>query len=297
MNILVTGADGQLGRMLAKASSISADEYIYTDVRPDAERGILGLDITDSAAVESFLSAGNIDVIVNCASYTAVDKAEEDAEKADLINNIAVASLAECARRHDAVLIHISSDYVFDGKASVPYTEESPLSPLSVYGKTKADSEKAVMASGCRYIIFRTSWLYCLEGKNFVKRILEKSAESPQLKVIFDQVGTPTYAPDLAGMIFHIIENRMLDKTGLYNYSNEGVCSWYDFAAAICRGFGYLCDVRPCRTEDFPSKVRRPSYSVLDKSLFKTTFGCEIPHWEDSLAVAVADYMKLMSNK
>ena len=292
MNILVTGADGQLGRMLAKASSMSADEYIYTDVRPDAERGILGLDITDSAAVESFLSAGNIDVIVNCASYTAVDKAEEEAEKADLINNMAVASLAECARRHDAVLIHISSDYVFDGKASVPYTEESPLSPLSVYGKTKADSEKAVIGSGCRHIIFRTSWLYCLEGKNFVKRILEKSAESPQLKVIFDQVGTPTYAPDLAGMIFHIIENRMLDKTGLYNYSNEGVCSWYDFAHEICFQSGHLCDVLPCHTEDYPRVAARPHYSVLDKTKVKSVFGIEIPHWKDSLAI----FMNEMNN-
>lgn len=292
MNILVTGADGQLGRMLAKASSMSADEYIYTDVRPDAERGILGLDITDSAAVESFLSAGNIDVIVNCASYTAVDKAEEDAEKADLINNMAVASLAECARRHDAVLIHISSDYVFDGKASVPYTEESPLSPLSVYGKTKADSEKAVIGSGCRHIIFRTSWLYCLEGKNFVKRILEKSAESPQLKVIFDQVGTPTYAPDLAGMIFHIIENRMLDKTGLYNYSNEGVCSWYDFAHEICLQSGHLCDVLPCHTDDYPRVAARPHYSVLDKTKVKSMFGIEIPHWKDSLAI----FMNEMNN-
>lgn len=292
MKVLITGANGQLGRMLAKASAGTVNEYIFTDLESDEARGILSLDMTDSAAVEAFVGERQIDVIVNCASYTAVDMAEDEATQADLINNAAVASLADCAKKHNAVLIHISSDYVFDGTSNIPYTEDSPLSPLSVYGKTKADSEKAVMASGCRYIIFRTSWLYSTEGKNFVRRILEKSAEMPELKVIFDQVGSPTYAPDLASLICHVIEENLLDRTGLYNYSNEGVCSWYDFAYEICLQAGHLCDIRPCHTADYPRKASRPHFSVLDKTKVKDTFSIEIPHWKDSLMV----FMNEMNN-
>lgn len=277
MNILVTGADGQLGRSLARIVNDSVDRYLFTD--------LAGLDIVDTDAVEAYVRENSIDVIVNCASYTAVDKAEDEPEKADLVNNRAVAGMAEVAKRNEAVLIHISTDYVFDGCACTPYKDDAETSPLSVYGRTKADSERAVVESGCRYIIFRTSWLYADEGSNFVRKILEKSAENPVLDVIFDQIGTPTYASDLADLIFYVIEERKLDNTGIYNYSNEGVCSWYDFAKEICHQAGHLCDIRPCHTEDYPSKARRPHFSVLDKTKVKKTFGIEIPHWKESLTV------------
>ena len=287
MNILVTGAKGQLGRMIAKASSGSSNDYFFTDLEFDHDAGILPLSITDHDAADAFVSENGIEVIVNCASYTAVDQAESDPDTADLINNRAVASLADIALKRNALLIHISSDYVFDGTASRPYTEDVPTSPLSVYGKTKADSERVVMESGCRYMIFRTSWLYCKEGKNFVKRILEKGSQMPQLKVISDQIGSPTHAEDLAELICHVIEEDMLDKTGLYNYSNEGVCSWYDFAHEICTQAGYLCDVQPCHTEDYPRIAMRPHFSVLDKTKVKETFDVVIPHWKDALTICL----------
>ena len=287
MNILVTGAKGQLGRMIAKVSSASSHNYFFTDLHLDYEAGILPLSITDHDAVDAFVVENNIDVIVNCASYTAVDQAENDPDAADLINNRAVASLAGIALERNSLLIHISSDYVFDGTASRPYTEDAPTSPLSVYGRTKADSERAVLESGCRHIIFRTSWLYCTEGKNFVKRILEKGAQMPQLKVISDQIGSPTHAEDLAWLICHVIEEDMLDRTGLYNYSNEGVCSWYDFAHEICSQAGYTCDVQPCHTDEYPRVAMRPHYSVLDKTKVKETFGVEIPHWKDALRLCM----------
>ena len=287
MNILVTGANGQLGRMIAKVSSDSSNNYFFTDLHLDYEAGILPLSITDHDAVDAFVVENNIDVIVNCASYTAVDQAENDSDAADLINNRAVASLAGIALERNSLLIHISSDYVFDGTASRPYTEDAPTSPLSVYGRTKADSERAVLESGCRHIIFRTSWLYCTEGKNFVKRILEKGAQMSQLKVISDQIGSPTHAEDLAWLICHVIEEDMLDRTGLYNYSNEGVCSWYDFAHEICSQAGYTCDVQPCHTDEYPRVAMRPHYSVLDKTKVKETFGVEIPHWKDALRLCM----------
>ena len=281
MNILITGATGQLGRAMVKASQGSDNKYIFCDRQ--------NLDITDEVAVESFLQTQGIDVIVNCASYTAVDKAEDEQETAELINTRAVAAMAEIARKHDAVLIHISTDYVFDGKACVAYTEEAPTAPLNVYGRTKADAERAVLESGCRHIILRTSWLYGVDGDNFVKRIIEKSAENPVLKVISDQIGTPTFVEDLAGLISLIIEENMLDHTGIYNYSNEGVCSWYDFAHEICAQVGHLCDVLPCHTDEYPRKAVRPHFSVLDKSKVKKTFGIEIPHWKDSLSLCIRE--------
>ena len=281
MNILVTGAAGQLGRAMVKAAQGSDNKYIFCDRQ--------NLDISNETAVESFVQTQNIDVIVNCASYTAVDKAEDEQETAELINTRAVAAMAEIARKHDAVLIHISTDYVFDGKACVAYTEEAPTAPLNVYGRTKADAERAVLESGCRHIILRTSWLYGVEGDNFVKRIIEKSAENPVLKVISDQIGTPTFVEDLAGLISLIIEENMLDRTGIYNYSNEGVCSWYDFAHEICAQAGHLCDVLPCHTNEYPRKAVRPHFSVLDKSKVKKTFGIEIPHWKDSLSLCIRE--------
>lgn len=207
MNILVTGATGQLGKTIANAVQDCSNRYFFCDVQE--------LDITDAQAVEEYVKQNGINVIVNCASYTAVDKAEDEAEIADAVNHKAVAAMAKVAKDNDAVLIHISTDYVFDGTACVAYTEDSQMNPLSVYGRTKADSERAVAESGCRYIILRTSWLYGTEGSNFVKRIIEKSAENPVLKVISDQIGTPTYAEDLAGLIISIIEDDMLDRTGI----------------------------------------------------------------------------------
>lgn len=277
MNILITGSDGQLGRSIAKVAEGSADNYLFTDIDV--------LDITDAAAIETFVKGNAVDVIVNCASYTAVDKAEDEQERADLINNRAVSEMARIAKENDVVLIHISTDYVFDGKSYIPYGDDDATSPLNVYGRTKADSERAVRESGCRHIIFRTSWLYGEEGSNFVKRIIEKSAEQPVLNVIFDQIGTPTYAGDLAELIFQIIEDRRLDNDGTYNYSNEGVCSWYDFAKEICDQSGNLCDIFPCHTSEYPRKAERPHFSVMDKTKVKKTFGIEIPHWKDSLTV------------
>ena len=275
MNILVTGANGQLGMEMRSVSSGSSDHYIFTDV---AE-----LDITDDSAVERMMGDGHIDVIVNCAAYTNVDKAEEDEATADLLNHRAVEILASAALRHDATLIHISTDYVFDGNSCVPYREEDPTAPTGAYGRTKLAGETAILASGCRYLIFRTSWLYSPYGKNFVKTMMHLTSEKDSLKVVFDQVGTPTYAGDLAALIHKVITDRQLDQQGIYHYSNEGVCSWYDFAVEICRQCGNICDIRPCHSDEFPSKVKRPSYSVLDKTKVKSVFRATIPHWRQSL--------------
>lgn len=275
MNILVTGANGQLGTEMRSVSSESSDRYIFTDI---AE-----LDITDSEAVDKLVTSENIDIIVNCAAYTNVDKAEEDEATADLINHRAVAILASAALRHDATLIHISTDYVFDGSSCIPYREDAPTAPTGAYGRTKLAGETAILASGCRYLIFRTSWLYSPYGKNFVKTMMRLTSEKDSLKVVFDQVGTPTYAGDLAALIHKVITERLLDRQGIYHYSNEGVCSWYDFAVEICRICGNACDIRPCHSEEFPSKVKRPNYSVLDKTKVKNTFGVNIPNWKDSL--------------
>ncbi len=291
MNILITGAGGQLGRTLKDVSAGYGHECIFTDLIGGED--IFSLDVTDADAVVRFMDLHGVEAVINCAGYTDVNRAESDEEKARLINAEAAGILAAAAKENDAVLIHISTDYVFDGKANTPYAEKDEPSPLSAYGRTKLEGEKAVTESGCRYIILRTAWLYSPYGKNFFKTIEAKASDCPSLNVVIDQVGTPTYAYDLARAIFRIIDEDKLDNVGIYHYSNEGVCSWYDFARAINRGFGYLCDVRPCRSSDFPSPVERPSYSVLDKSLFKRTFGCEIPHWEDSLNLCILEYQNI----
>lgn len=260
---------------MRSVSSGSSDHYIFTDV---AE-----LDITDDSAVERMMGDGHIDVIVNCAAYTNVDKAEEDEATADLLNHRAVGILASAALRHDATLIHISTDYVFDGSSCIPYREDAPTAPIGAYGRTKLAGETAILASGCRYLIFRTSWLYSPYGKNFVKTMMHLTSEKDSLKVVFDQVGTPTYAGDLAALIHKVITDRQLDQQGIYHYSNEGVCSWYDFAVEICRQCGNVCDIRPCHSDEFPSKVKRPHYSVLDKMKVKSVFRTAIPHWRQSL--------------
>ena len=276
MTILVTGGNGQLGSALRLASAESSHRYVFTDV---AE-----LDITSPEAVEAFFEREKVDVVVNCAAYTAVDLAEENEAQADLINHRAVALLAEACKRHNATLIHISTDYIFSGEADAPYKEDAEPSPLGVYGRTKLAGERAVAESGCRYIILRTAWLYSELGRNFFKTMQSLTASRPERKVVADQTGTPTYAGDLAKAVTYIINSEQLGKCGIYHYTNEGVCSWYDFACEIARLSGHTdCKVKPCTTEEYPTKARRPRYSVLDKSKFIATFGLAIPEWRDSL--------------
>ncbi len=275
MNVLVTGANGQLGTEIRNASVGKADKYFFTDI---AE-----LDITNYCAVEEFLKSCNIDVVVNCAAYTNVDRAEDDYDTADLINNVAVANLAGACEKTGATLIHISTDYVFKGDRNIPYKEDCATDPTGVYGKTKLAGENAIKSSGCKFLIFRTAWLYSPYGNNFVKTMRRLTAEKSSLNVVFDQVGTPTYAADLASAIVGIIENRQTDRTGIYHFSNEGVCSWFDFAKEISELSGNRCDIRPCHSYEYPSKVVRPHFSVLDKTKYKTTFGINVPYWKDSL--------------
>lgn len=277
--ILVTGADGQLGREMQIASRSSRNRFIFTDIAGEYER----LDITDQQAIADIVRENHVNVIVNCAAYTNVDKAETDPETANLLNNIAAGNLADAMKAVNGTLIHISTDYVFQGDRNIPCREDWPTEPLGVYGKTKLAGEKSIEATGCASIIIRTAWLYSPFGKNFVKTMRDLTSSRESLKVVFDQVGTPTYAGDLAETICRIIENGQLDKTGIYHFSNEGVCSWFDFAKAICEMSGNTCDIRPCHSDEFPSPVARPHFSVLDKTKIKQTFGIRIPYWTDSL--------------
>lgn len=278
MNILITGANGQLGNAMRLASRHSKDNYIFTDV---AE-----LDITDAAAVARMVRDNDVNVVVNCAAYTNVDRAEDDADFAELLNATAARNLADAVKANDGTLIHISTDYVFGGNTgNTPRGENEPANPTGVYGVTKLHGEQQIAESGVKALIIRTAWLYSEVGKNFVKTMLNLTATKPELKVVFDQAGTPTYAQDLADAIFDIIENRkMAGNEGVYHYSNEGVCSWYDFTKMIAEMAGNTgCDIQPCHSDEFPSKVVRPSYSVLDKTKFKETFGLRIPYWTASL--------------
>ncbi|MGL4332346.1 MAG: dTDP-4-dehydrorhamnose reductase, partial [Bacteroidales bacterium] len=250
--------------------------YFFTDVTE--------LDITNRDSVKTFVSDNQIKVIVNCAAYTAVDKAEDDQQLCDLINHLAAKNLAEVAKEFKATLIHVSTDYVFDGTKNTPYTEEDTTTPLGVYGVTKLSGERAIENSGCDYLILRTSWLYSSFGNNFAKTIQRLSSERDNLNVVFDQVGTPTYAADLAALIFQIIEKQQYtDNNGVYHFSNEGVCSWYDFAVEIANLSGNNCNIQPCHSSEFPAKVTRPNFSVLDKTKVKKTFAISIPHWKDGL--------------
>lgn len=281
MNILVTGANGQLGNEIRRRSVGCNHHFTFTDV---AE-----LDITDAAAVLEMASNTKAEFIINCAAYTNVDKAEDDEQTAHLINCTATANLAAAAKQVGATLIHVSTDYVFDGCGCTPYTEEAAVAPTGAYGRTKLAGEQAVAESGCKHIIIRTAWLYSPFGRNFVKTMRTLTAERELLQVVFDQVGSPTYAGDLADAILHIVEGGTREAYGTYHYSNEGVCSWYDFAKEICEMSGNVCDIRPCHSDEFPSKVARPHYSVLDKTKIKTTFGISIPHWKESLAVCIKE--------
>ena len=279
MNILITGANGQLGHEMQRVAKESNDNYIFTDVA----EGYENLDITDLEAIRKMVKANNIEIIVNCAAYTNVNRAESDFDTANLINNTAAGNLATAMKEVEGTLIHVSTDYVFHGDRNIPCREDWPTNPLGVYGKTKLAGEKAIEATGCQHIILRTAWLYSQWGKNFVKTMQSLTASKDSLKVVFDQVGTPTFAGDLADAIAHIINTRQLDKTGIYHFSNEGVCSWFDFAKIICELSGNTCDIQPCYSEEFPSPVKRPHFSVLDKSKLKSTFGIRVPYWTDSL--------------
>lgn len=276
-NILVTGTNGQLGSELRKIGFTNLDEVFFTDVDE--------LDITNYAAVEKFIKENDIDTIINCAAYTAVDRAEDDPETAAQINTLAVANLAKAAQKEDSLLIHISTDYVFDGTATEPYTEKTKTCPSSVYGKTKLAGEKAILQSGCFYIIIRTAWLYSAFGNNFVKTILRLADERAEIRVVDDQVGSPTYAEDLARAITCIMDNdERIEYEGIYHFTDEGSCSWYEFASEIVRLSGKDCKVIPVPTAEYPTKAKRPAYSVLDKTKIRKTFGVDTPDWKESLA-------------
>lgn len=286
MKILVTGANGQLGMSLRRAfakaqNDLKNPQVIFTDVEE--------LDITDLAAVRRMVAQEQVDSIVNCAAYTNVDAAEDNPELAELLNAKAVENLAVAMKEADGLLLHISTDYVFGAETlNTPIPETQHPAPLGVYGRTKLQGEEAIFRSGVRYIILRTAWLYSEFGKNFVKTMLRLTAEKPNLKVVFDQVGTPTYAGDLAEAIVAIFHSERSEESRIYHYTNEGVCSWFDFAKAIAACAGHTaCDIQPCHSNEFPSKVHRPAYSVLDKSLVKASFGLQIPYWLDSLRLCV----------
>ena len=283
MNILVTGANGQLGTEIRNLSEGMGHHFIFSDVNEVPGCETVYLDITNLDAIRIVCRSENVHVIINCAAYTDVAKAEDDIDFAALLNHTAPGHLAQAAREIGATMIHISTDYVFHGDASIPYREDDEPHPLGVYGVTKLQGEEAVRQSGCKYLIFRTAWLYSPSGKNFVKTVRRLTAEKPEMKCVFDQVGTPTYAADLAALILKVIADGRLDATGTYHFTNEGVISWYDFAKAIASLSGHVCDIRPCHSDEFPSKAERPHFSVLDKTKVKETFGVEIPYWLDSL--------------
>lgn len=308
MNILVTGANGQLGNEMRILAKKSADKYVFTDVVDASEESIAMLkklacddintdteylDITNLDAIREIVCREKIEAIVNCAAWTNVDGAE-DPEKYTIVeklNATAPENLAKAMKEVNGLLVHISTDYVFGGDPyNTPCKEDQKGTPTGVYGLTKLHGEQKIQAVGCNHVILRTAWLYSEFGKNFVKTMLNLTATKPQLKVVFDQVGTPTYAFDLAAVIFDIIENRKFDEnSGIYHYSNEGVCSWYDFTKMIAEYAEHTgCDIQPCHSDEFPSPVRRPAYSVLDKTKIKDTFGIKIPYWTDSLRQCIA---------
>lgn len=285
MRILVTGAEGQLGKSLRTV--LSGADAVFTDIVEGP--GTLPLDITDLAAVRSLAEAQGIDTIVNCAAYTDVEGAEEHPEQAERLNAGAVENLAQVMKERNGLLLHISTDYVFGADAgNTPRREDEEGTPAGVYGRSKLHGEEAVRRTGCRYVILRTAWLYSEYGKNFVKTMLRLLAGQKTVKVVFDQAGTPTYAGDLARAVATVLAAADTVPDGIYHYSNEGVCSWYDFAEAIAEYAGLTdCRIEACHSDEFPSKVRRPAYSVLDKSKFKARFGATVPYWRDSLKTCV----------
>ncbi|MBR5327511.1 MAG: dTDP-4-dehydrorhamnose reductase [Paludibacteraceae bacterium] len=294
MNILVTGANGQLGNEIRIVAKNSCDRYIYTDVIEVEGIETTLLDITSIDAVRNIVNEYDVNCIINCAAYTNVDKAETDEVLCELLNAKAVENLALAMKEVDGLLVHVSTDYVFGGDPyNTPCKEEQKGTPTGVYGRTKLQGEENILATGCKHVIIRTAWLYSEFGKNFVKTMLHLTSTKPQLRVAFDQAGTPTYAYDLARAIHEIVSQRKYEgNDGIYHYSNEGVCSWYDFTKVIAEYVGHTnCDIQPCHSEEFPSPVKRPAYSVLDKTKIKQTFGVKVPYWIDSLKVCL-DHLK-----
>lgn len=292
MNILVTGANGQLGNEIQIASEKSADNYIFTDVC----EGYKHLDITDLEAVRQEVRNNKIKCIINCAAWTNVDKAETAGAIVETLNATAPENLAIAMKEAGGLLVHISTDYVFGAEPyNKPCKEDQKGTPTGVYGMTKLQGERKIIASGADHIIIRTAWLYSEYGRNFLKTMLNLTATKPQLKVVFDQCGTPTYAGDLAEAIVYIVENRKYEgHSGVYHYSNEGVCSWYDFTKMIAEMAGNTsCEILPCHSEEFPSPVVRPAYSVLDKTKIKETFNIKIPYWTDSLKKCLSNMNSL----
>jgi dTDP-4-dehydrorhamnose reductase len=278
--ILITGSNGQLGNEMQQAViSFPQFKYIFTDVE--------NLDICDKNAITDFVKRNSVDVIVNCAAYTAVDKAEDDVELCFKINSSAVRNIAEVAHENNLKVVHISTDYVFDGTNHMPYSEDMPVCPATVYGKSKLEGELALIEGCQQSVIIRTSWLYSSFGTNFVKTMIKLGNERDSLNVIFDQIGTPTYAADLAKSILKLLSNEVFTP-GIYHFSNEGVCSWYDFTKSIHRIAGIKCNVQPIESKDYPARTPRPHFSVLNKAKIKSTYAIEIPHWEESLEKCIA---------
>lgn len=327
MKILITGARSQLAQTIMNSTHAQKHELIFTARTVESESTpsktakdypIEKLDITDAEAVNAIITEERPQAIINCAGYTNVPQAEIEKDAAHKANVEAVVNLAKAAKANDALLIHISTDYVYDGNADIPYKETDTPNPLNEYGRTKLAGDEALKEIGCKYLIFRISWLYSPYGKNFLKTILKKSKEAPSISVVDDQTGTPTYAGDLVDAIFTAIEATPKTPEGetkettpktpevateapainppgpdaLYNYSNEGQCTWYEFAKEICSQSGSYCTVIPCKTEDYPANVQRPRYSVLDKTKFKETYNKDIPHWKESLAKCLKEIEK-----
>lgn len=289
--ILITGANGQLGNEMRLIALNSSDKYIFTDVNQVEGLETVNLDITNLEAVRQLVAEQKVNVIVNCAAYTNVDKAEEDIALCTRLNAEAPDNLAIAMKEVNGLLVHISTDYVFGGNPyNTPCKENQQGSPTGVYGKTKLLGEQAIQSRNCDYVIIRTAWLYSEFGKNFCKTMMNLTATKQQLKVVFDQTGTPTYALDLAKAIAVVIEKFDGSQTGVYHYSNEGVCSWFDFTKMIAEYNGSTeCDVQPCHSNEFPSPVKRPAYSVLDKTKIKEVFGVKIPYWTDSLKQCISN--------
>ena len=302
MNILITGANGQLGNEMRLVSKASSHTFVFTDVVEAEGVETTLLDITDLEAVRSIVRERDVQCIVNCAAYTNVDKAESDEAFCRVLNADAPRNLAQAMKEVGGLLVHVSTDYVFGGDPyNTPCKEDQKGTPTGVYGRTKLEGEQHILVKGCDYVILRTAWLYSEFGRNFVKTMLNLTATKPQLKVVFDQAGTPTYAYDLAQAIHTVLEDYVQEqpqqgysKNGIYHFSNEGVCSWYDFTKVIAALSGHTeCDIQPCHSHEFPSPVIRPAYSVLDKTKIKETFGIRIPYWMDSLKVCLQNMQAL----
>lgn len=304
MNILVTGANGQLGNEMRIVAQEMEDNYIFTDISQIEGVDTVVLDITDETAIRKMVEEKQIDAIVNCAAFTNVDAAETNQDTAELLNATAPLYLAKAMKETGGLLIQISTDYVFGKEPyNVPCTETQQGTPTGIYGLTKLHGEENIISTGGKYIIIRTAWLYSEYGKNFCKTMMNLTTTKPQLKVVFDQVGTPTYALDLAKAIVAVLNDyktsascnqKEYTKTGIYHYSNEGVCSWFDFTKMIAEYNGTTaCDIQPCHSDEFPSPVKRPSYSVLDKSKIKQEFGIAVPYWTESLKKCIANIKKM----